>query len=537
MKKWIKMNFPGIAATAVALMVVGCGSSVTSGTSTNLSVTKVGSGGILTIGATFSNLPNMDVVPDQGYEGRRFVGNQLYDPLIKENPNTNEFDMDLAKSFKTTDMKVWTFQLRPGVKFQDGSPWNAQAAMFNLDRILNKDSKYYDPTVAALITGRTKEIASYKALDDMTLQITLKEPDSFFESDLTQILFASPTAIEKYGNAEYQNHPVGTGPFKVSKAILRQELDLVPNKDYWAGSPKLDELILKPMPDPSTRLAAILSGQIDWAEVPPTESIPQLKQKGYQVLTKPYPHVWEVIPDMSKAPFNDKRVREAFIEAINRKAMSDQLLNGAANPADGPMFPGSTYYSKNAPTYPYNLANAKKLLAEAGYSKGVNVTINMPTSGSGNMWPGPMSEFIQEQEAKVGIHVTIHQYDWNQILTQQRAGFTGPLKDANGLIFSSAPGTLLGDLETSFVLPEPNGSDIMGYDNPQLDKIVTEAKASTDPAERDKLLAEGWGIVQTDIPWLTIVHDLNLRVLNPKVQGFVTPSSWFADLTTVWVEK
>ncbi|MDB5085968.1 MAG: ABC-type transporter, periplasmic subunit [Bacilli bacterium] len=532
MKKWMRKSLScSVAATVLSLLVVGCGNSASTPES------KQGSGGTLIIGATFSNLPNMDVYPDQGYEGRRFVGNQLYDPLIIDNPNTNSFDPGLASSWESKDMKVWTFHLRSGVKFQDGTAWNASSAVFNLDRILNKNFQYYYPQVAALLTARTKEITSYQAIDDMTLEITLKEQDSFFPSDVTQILFASPTAIQKYGNDDYQNHPVGTGPFAVAKVVPRQELDLVPNKDYWRGAPKLDQLILKPMSDPATRYAALLSSQINWAEVPPTETIPQIKQKGFQVVTKPYPHIWAIVPDMSKPPFNDKRVREAFVRAIDRKAMSDQLLNGASIPADGPMYPESNLYPKDAPAFDYNLDLAKQLLTAAGYPNGVTIAVNMPSSGSGNMWPLPMSEFIQQQEAKIGINITFRTYDWNQIITQYRAGFSGPMADANGIAYSLASGTLLGDLETSFVLKEPQGSDIMGYDNPQLDQLVRQAKASTDPAGRDKLLAQGWGIVQSDIALLPVVHDLNLRVLSPKVQGLVTPATWFVDLTTVWVSK
>ncbi|WP_274651062.1 ABC transporter substrate-binding protein [Paenibacillus humicola] len=409
-----------VITAAAAVSITACGK--TAAISSSAPAAKNGSGGTLIIGATFSNIPNMDVYPDQGYEGRRFVGNQLYDPLIAQNPNTNELEPDLAQSYDTSDNKVWTFHLRPNVTFHDGTPWNTSAAVFNLDRLMKTDFKYYYAPVAALLISKTKSIASYKALDDMTLQITLKEPDSFFVSDLTQIYFASPAAIQKYGNEDYQNHPTGTGPFKLDKVLPRQELDLVPNRDYWNHPPKLDKLVLRPMPDPASRLAAVLAGQINWAEVPPTESIDQLKQKGFQVLTKPYPHIWEVIPNMAKPPFNDKRVREAFVEAIDRESMSDKLLNGAAAPANGAMFPESKYYPEDAQKYPYDAENAKKLLKEAGYEGGLNITLNMPTSGSGNMWPLPMSEYIQSQEEKVGIHVKFRTYDWKRNFNAEKDG-------------------------------------------------------------------------------------------------------------------
>ena len=125
----------------------------------------------------------------------------------------------------------------------------------------------------------------------MTFQLTTRRPWGIITYDVANMNIPSPTAVAKYGNKDYINHPVGTGPFIVSKYVDGQVMEMVPNKEYWGPKAKLDKLIIYPMPDPATRLAALQSGQVDWAEVVPPDAIKQLKGEGYNVLLKAYPHI------------------------------------------------------------------------------------------------------------------------------------------------------------------------------------------------------------------------------------------------------
>lgn len=522
----------GLAVIAVGL--TACSNA--SGSSDGAGSDADGTGGTLIVGATFSDLPTMDVVPSQGLEADRFFAFQVYDGLVKFDPdNFDAIVPDLADTYEQSG-DTWTFHLHPGVTFTDGTPFNADAVLFNLDRVLNKSFPYYSATMAAQLSVRVSSVASYSKTDDSTVVIKTKTENAMLRYELPYVLFASPTAIQKYGNDDYPNHPVGTGPFKFDSKVARQSLTLVRNDDYWgATKPKLDKIVLKPMPDPAARYAALKSGDVNWAEVPPTDAISQMKSSGIQVLTGPYAHDWYYQVNMKVAPFDKLEVRQAFMYAIDKKSLCDDLLQGACQPADGPMTTQQTaWYDPTANTYAYNPDKAKQLLAQAGYPNGVDVTIDMPSAGSGNMWPTIMAPYIQQAEKAVGINIKFNVKDWTTIGNETRAtdfpAGVNAIETSKGIRVPS-------DIVRNFVLPVPSGQNDMGYTSADL-KAVTDKLATTpDQAGQDALVKQASKIVQNDLPWLVIVHDLNLRALAPTVHGFKQPSSWFANLSTVWVSE
>ncbi len=203
---------------------------------------QAGNGGTLIIGMTASDIPGLDAgtYEDQGWEGERFVGFQLYDGLTRmaldRLPGT-KLEPALAPRGKSTpDAKTWTFKLRPGVKFQDGTPWNADAAVFGLDRLLNEKSQWYNADDAGSVGLYTQSIASYKKIDNMTIQITTKKPYAMLPLDLPFCTFPEPDGGEE-GRQGFANNPVGTGPFKFVSVTPGQSLTLAKNPDYWRGAP------------------------------------------------------------------------------------------------------------------------------------------------------------------------------------------------------------------------------------------------------------------------------------------------------------
>ncbi len=522
-----------LAALATMLLIQACtGSPTTNEASSPTQGTGTEQGGTLIVAMTSSDLPTMDVVPSQGLEAYKFVGFQLYDGLVNFDPlAADEIVPGLAKSWEV-DGKKWTFHLREGVKFHDGSPWNADAAVFNLDRLIKKDSPDYNANMSALNSRRTRSIDIYRKIDDLTLEIYTKEVDGFILYELPYILFASPEAVRKHGDA-YEKNPSGTGPFKFVEYKERQYTVMASNKEYWKEPAKLDQLIVRPMQDPASRYAALRSGEIHLAEVPPPDAIPEIKQSGFQVVTKPYAHIWFYQPNMSIPPFHDVRVREAFALAIDKEGLCENLLNGACAAANGPFFQEQKWYPKDAKTFEYNPEKAKQLLAEAGYPDGVDLKIQMPSSGSGNMWPLPMAEYIQMNLAQVGFRVKFDVYDWSTISNTLRGEFPSgvhAIEMSRGMRVPS-------DFERNFITPPPGGSNNMGYNNEELSKLITEVKNTVDVSKQDELLLKAAKLIQDDVAYLPVVHDLNLRALSPKVKGFEPPSSWFADFRGVWVEK
>ena len=207
-----------------------------------------------------------------------------------------------------------------------------------------------------------------------------------------------------YDWAQYALHPSGTGPYRFDRFVPHQRLEFVPNTDYWDKEriPKQDRLVLIPMPEASTRTAALLSGQVNWIEAPSPDAIPRLKSEGMQIVTNVYPHDWPYMLNFARGPFKDLRVRQAANYAINRQDVVD-LLGGTAIPEQDVVPPTLPYYG-HPPNWDHDPAKARALLKEAGCLP-CKVTFGISTSGSGQMQPLPMNELVKSQLEEAGFEV------------------------------------------------------------------------------------------------------------------------------------
>ena len=538
------LNRPGVRSRAglltaalVLLATAGC-SSTSHASAASGSADASGRGGTLVIGAT-GTLPNPDtILGGTGYEGTALVSWQIYEGLTRYDlTKTNEpapITSALATSWTVApDHRTWTFTLRKGVTFQDGTPFNAAAVIFNLDRYLKKGSPYYTAALGAAAQEYAGDITSYHAVGTDQVVLATKAPNGHFTDDLTHILMASPTAVRKYGDSGFSQHPVGTGPFTFVSQTPGQEIDLVANKRYWRGAPKLDRLVVKALPDPAARTAALLSGEVNMIDYPNPDDVSRLETDGVKVDTNAYDHIWYWILDESKAPWNNVLVRQAANYAINRQAIASDLLHGTAGPAYQAAPKGTIAYDPNGNLYSYDPAKAKQLLAEAGLSKGFTTTVTVPTAGSGNLLPVPISEAIQQDLAAVGITVKIRTTDWNTLLSDEANGKVDLGSDA------LAQSTTL--FQSESLLPLFLGSNSPfwtgHYSDPKVDSLFAAASSSLDQTTRKQDYTQALEQVTKDAPWLFVVNDRDSRALSPKVHGFVEPQSWFLDLTDVWVQK
>jgi peptide/nickel transport system substrate-binding protein len=534
----MRLRIRSVAAlVTVALVAVACGGGGGSGSGGSAGSTGgSGSGGTLVIGMTATNIPGLDTVgfQSEGGEGGRFVGVQLWDGLTRfdltQGESTPKVIPGLADSWTTSkDGKTWTFKLRPGVKFHDGTPWNADAAIYNYDRQVNQDSPLYDRELHSvggiLLTG----IVSAKKVDDMTITLTTDKPNSDLPSQLALGAFGSPTALKAEGK-NFAKHPIGTGPFKFVSTKPGEELVLEKNKDYYRGAPKLDKLILRPMPEVTARMAALRSGEVQWIEVPSPDEVPALKSEGFNVLTNYYSHVWPWVLDTTKPPFNDVRVREAVNYAIDRKTMATSLLQNTGTPAPQYIPPSDPGYTKDQDYYSYDPDKAKKMLADAGYPNGFTMRVSFPTSGSGNMIPIPMNETLQRDLKAVGVNVKLEPIEWGAMLDDFFAGkIPGGAQAIN--------------ISLGYVLPSlwsvwfhsGSTSNVGKFSDPKVDAMLDKISGEFDPKAQAGMYQQLNSMLEKDAPWLLVVSDLNPRVLSPKVHDFVMPRSWYVDLTHVWV--
>lgn len=499
---------------------------------------------VLRIAMTAGDIPDWWGQPDQGFEGYRFVGFNLYDGLINWDLSHSDREAGLRPGLATKwypdskNPKEWIFDLRRGVKFVDGCTWNADAAVWNIDRLTLKSSPAFNPVDFARARSRSVNIAHVEKLGDYKIAIFTKTVSSFFPYNMPFLLMMSPCALKKdgYNYSVYAKAPAGTGPYKFYKVVPHERLELVKNADYWDKNriPKQDRVVLLPMPEASTRVAALLSGQVDWIEAPPPDAIPRLKAAGMKIYTNVYPHTWPYLLNLEHGPFKDIRIRKAANYAVNRRAMVE-MLDGIAVPSYGIFVPSQKYYG-HPYEYHYDPAKATALLKEAGcYPCAIRIAIS--TSGSGQMQPLPMNELIKEQLEKVGFKVTFDTLDWNSLLT---IFIQGAVKypHLDGINFSSGATDPLSFLKFVMgVYTSPNGSNWGGFSDPRVNKLGREALETFDVAKRTKLITEIHEITVEDAPRVFIVSDLNPRALSPKLSGFVEARSWFQDITPVVVGK
>src|SRR5438445_853466 len=259
---------------------------------------------VLRIGMTAADIPRTLGQPDQGYEGNRFTGVTMYDALtqfdLSSEDKASGIIPDLATEWKVNDddKTKWLFKLRPGVSFHDGAPFNADAVVWNVEKILKQDAPQFDPSQVGVTASRMPTLASARKIDDMTVELITKEPDSFLPINLTNLFMASPAKWQKFYDATdgtdakaksqaawaaFAKDASGTGPWKMSAFTPRERLELVRNENYWdkARVPKADRIVLLPMPEANARTAALLSGQVNWIEAPAPDALPEIKQRGF----------------------------------------------------------------------------------------------------------------------------------------------------------------------------------------------------------------------------------------------------------------
>jgi len=506
--------------------------------------------GTLRIGMTAADIPQTTGQPDQGFEGFRFAGYTIYDALVNWDLSKADTIADVRPGLATEWAPVegeptkWIFKLRQGVKFHDGSNFDADVVVWNLEKILNDKSPQFDPKQAAQARARVPTLVGWKAVDKYTVELTTRVVNSLFPYDMSYIFYSSPTNWEKQGKdwVKVALQPAGTGPFKVDRVVPRERMELSRNADYWekARIPKLDKVILFPMPEAATRTAALLAGQVDWIEVPAPDAIPRLKQGGMVIVTNKYPHNWAYQPSMVEgSPWTDIRVRKAANLAIDRAGLN-KLLGGLMIESKGVVYPGHPWFGSPKFDIKYDPAEAKKLLAEAGYSatKKPKIKIAISTSGSGQMLPLPMNEYVQENLNAVGFDAQFEVMEWNALVTfsfQPVTGDAATKAGVNGINISRAtvdPYSAFMRLYHSDFVP-PKGANWGILKDPKIDELINKAHTSFDRAAQTKALADVHSYIVDQAYWVYIAHDLNPRAMSPKVKGFVQAQSWFQDLTPV----
>ncbi len=502
---------------------------------------------VLRIAMTSADLPTVTGIPNNGGEGYRFLGYTLYDGLV--NPDFSRPDETAGVvpglftewSVDPADPLRWVFTLRQGVRFHDGSELVMDDIAWNLGRIFDNKSPQYDAPSAPVVRAIVPMLDRWEKIDERRIAIHTQYPYSFFHYLLQQVLIASPRQWEKMRRSwqGFAREPSGTGPFRITRVVPGQYVEMSRNEAYWerARVPKLEKMIVYPMPEATTRMAALRSGQVDWIEVPPPDGIPSLRAAGMQVSLWPYPHTYPyVLNCRPESIFHDVRVRQALNYAIDREGLC-HLIADTAKPAIGFYPPEHPFFGAPENRYRHNPAKAKALLAEAGFgpNRRAKAKIMISTSGSGQMVPIPMNELLQQNFRDVGIDVEFDVVEWGTMLVARRslpsASTSHGVDGINNSLGFANPSVLYRLFATQSF--PPVSTNWGHYSNAHADDLMTRAQSTFDVAEQTALLARAHAILVDEAAWLYICHDLNPRAMSPRVRNFRPAQSWYQDFTQI----
>jgi ABC-type transport system substrate-binding protein len=519
---------------------------------------------LLRIAMTAADIPRTLGQPDQGFEGNRFTGIPMYDALTHwdlskaDAPSVLIPGLALSWAVDAKDKTKWVFKLRPGVKFHDGSDFNADAVVWNVRKVLDKDAVHFDPSQVGVTASRMPTLRTAKKIDNLTVELTTSEPDSFLPLNLTNLFMASPAHWQKKFDAApgatpadkakaawtaFASDASGSGPFKMARFVPRERLEVVANKAYWdpKRTPKIDRVVMLPMPEANARTAALLSGQVDWIEAPSPDAMAAIQSRGHKIYFNQQPHVWPWQLSFAEgSPWLDKRVRQAANLCVDRLGLM-KLLGGMMAPPKGTVPPGHPWWGNPKFDIRYDVEAGKKLMAEAGHSpaKPLKVKVQISASGSGQMQPLPMNEFVQQSLKQCGFDVQFDVIEWNTLFTNWRKGAKDP--SANG---ANAINVSYAAMDPFFAMVRftstktfPPVSNNWGYfGNAEFDKLIADARTSFDEKQRDAALAKLHARIVEEAPFVWIAHDVGPRAMNAKVQGVVQPRSWFIDIATMSIK-
>jgi peptide/nickel transport system substrate-binding protein len=459
-----------------------------------------GGGGVINISLN-ADPPKLDPAQSSAFVDRQVLNN-LCDKLFDLGPDGKIVPMLVTGSQISEDKLTYTFTLRDGVKFHDGTDLNADAVKFNLTRDMAPSS----PRLNELTLVKSVDV-----VDPKTIKITLKEPFAPFLSILTDRagMIVSPTAAQAEGD-NFLQKPVCSGPFKFQDRVKGDHITLVRNENYWRpGLPKADKLVYKIFTDANTALVNLRSGQVDMTDVLPAKEVPGLAaDKNFAVVNKPglgYQGIWL---NVKQAPLDKKEVRQAINMLIDRDALVKVVFSGLATPGNSAFSQGSLAYGDSDKYTAPNLQQAKDLLTKAGATN-VTFTLKTGTDPIGTQ----IAELIQNFLKPAGINMQIEKVEFGTLLDQMdkhnfQAGALGwsgrPDPDQNIFDF--------------FITDGKNNN--AGYSNPQVDDLLKAARSESDEAKRKADYDKVMDILHDEVPYVFLYHPNNAFGMKSSLTGF-----------------
>ena len=401
--------------------------------------------------------------------------NAIFDSLTKFDQNLKPVP-GLATEWKLLNDTTWRFTLRKGVKFHNGEDFDATSVKFSLERNL-------DPKLKSAAISRMPLLAGVDIVDQYTVDVRTSKPAPIIPLNVIWGFIMPAKYAQEVGNEKFAQAPIGTGPFILDKFVPGQQGDLHANPTYWRGAPKIDKLTLKIIIDPAVAASALKAGEAQIAPVPVQLANNITGTKGLKIQQQPKVSVagTQLYSRVPSGPLTDKRVRQALNYALDKQTMVTQLLGGYARVAEGQMLTPECFgYNPDVKAYPYDVAKAKQLLADAGYAKG----FELPITVNWGLTPGDkdVTLAMADQLAKVGVTATISNVENSVFFAVQKGiGDKTPSTFTNFLNYGDA----------RFCLQHgATSSQFPYYSSPQYDALWAQSESTMDPTARAKVLQQ-----------------------------------------------
>lgn len=528
----------GYAVWLTLFLVMGCGKS--GDTAKNEDELKPKYGGTLVYA---KNNPPATLDPALTAETESTIPcDNIFDPLVQLKLGTTGIAPALARSWDISkDGLMYTFHLRTGVNFHDGTPFNAQAVLFSFDRQRDVKHPHHRPADKFEYWknfSMNDIINDIKATDDSTVVFTLREPNATFLYILSMLFTAivSPTAMEKYGENFSQN-PVGTGAFRFVKWDSDGTLTLEANADYWDGKPYLDRLVFKAVEQHEERYQKLMNGEYDMIESPGPDRMKEIeKNPKFKTFKQPGVNIAYLAMNMNKKLFSDLRVRQAIVYGINREKLVSEVYGEFGRPAKNPIPPMILGYNDEIRPTPYDPEKAKKLLAEAGYANGLKLKLwTMPISREYMPDGQKTATLIQNDLKQIGVETEIVTYPWNDYLERiyrgehdlAVMGWIADIPDPDNFF------TLL-DKKVAEIYPSNN---IAFYKSDEMYRLIAKGKTTSDQIERAKIYRDACAVFNKDLPWFIIAHSVVIVPMQSYVMNFQPYASYARKFNHVWLNK
>jgi len=463
------------------------------------------------------------VTMDPHYSGSkvdRQVYFNIYNALVGLGSNL-DIVPELAESWETPDPTTYIFKLRKGVKFHDGTDFNAKAVKVNFDRMMNPDNK-------SLRSGEVRSVDSVEVIDAATVKLRLKQPDSALLATLTDRagMMISPAAIQKFGK-DLARNPVGTGPFTYVRWQKDDHILLKRNDAYWErGKPYLDQVRYRVILDDSVKVSALKAGELDIIDYVQPKDVAGLKSDAaLNVVDVQSLAVWWFWLNATRPPFDSKPLREAFAYAIDIDAIVKRLYLGVGVPANGPIPPASWAYDSSIPFRARDLAKAKAKLAEGGKPGGFRFVFEA------NNTPIDLQvvQAVKAQVAEVGIDMDLLPVD----TAKQISDTVAKNYEATWSQWSGRPDP---DGNTYNQFYKGAGMNYGGYDNPRVNELLNKARAVADKGQRKQIYSELVRALNEDVPCIFLWHPVEPKAMLKTVQAYPPIPDGMMRFAGVWLK-